>query len=310
MRVLLVGLVVASACYAPTVPAGVTCDPQAPHCPTGQACIAAPGGAVCTNGSGSATDDAPIGPPGDRDGDGVPDGRDNCPDVANPDQHDEDNDGIGDACDGCPPISDPSQPDADGDHVDDACDPHPHTAGDRIELFESFRNGVPSSWTVTGTWTPVADGVSTTVMAGGGASLSPPFVPSANGTVSAGIIPNALSGNLQGIGVVSPASADFTKGAACLLFLPAGTTEHHEGLVDLTTTGVLTSQAYSWSLGLPYILMEQRAGTLSTCTVVALGGGRVGIGTTVAATPASPRIAVGTSSISGQVLWLMYVSSP
>jgi hypothetical protein len=35
----------------------------------------------------------------DRDGDGVPDQRDNCPDTANPDQADLDGDGIGAACD-------------------------------------------------------------------------------------------------------------------------------------------------------------------------------------------------------------------
>ena len=37
-------------------------------------------------------------PPPDRDKDGVPDFRDNCPDVANPDQADIDENGIGDAC--------------------------------------------------------------------------------------------------------------------------------------------------------------------------------------------------------------------
>jgi hypothetical protein len=37
----------------------------------------------------------------DRDGDGVCDADDNCPDVANPDQADGDGDGIGDACDPC-----------------------------------------------------------------------------------------------------------------------------------------------------------------------------------------------------------------
>jgi len=38
----------------------------------------------------------------DADHDGVPDSRDNCPAVANPDQADADDDGVGDACDTCP----------------------------------------------------------------------------------------------------------------------------------------------------------------------------------------------------------------
>lgn len=38
-------------------------------------------------------------PPPDRDKDGVPDFKDNCPDVYNPDQADSDHNGIGDACD-------------------------------------------------------------------------------------------------------------------------------------------------------------------------------------------------------------------
>lgn len=35
----------------------------------------------------------------DADGDGIPDGEDNCPEIENPDQDDIDEDGIGDACD-------------------------------------------------------------------------------------------------------------------------------------------------------------------------------------------------------------------
>lgn len=41
----------------------------------------------------------PVKPPPDRDHDGIPDFRDNCPDVYNPDQADSDHNGIGDACD-------------------------------------------------------------------------------------------------------------------------------------------------------------------------------------------------------------------
>lgn len=45
---------------------------------------------------------------GDRDGDGVVDPSDNCPDVANPGQEDRDGDGVGDACDldSRPPVAD------------------------------------------------------------------------------------------------------------------------------------------------------------------------------------------------------------
>lgn len=44
-------------------------------------------------------------PPPDTDGDGVPDGADNCPNVPNPDQADSDGDGIADACESQPPIA-------------------------------------------------------------------------------------------------------------------------------------------------------------------------------------------------------------
>ncbi len=80
----------------------------------------------------------------DRDGDGIPDDDDNCPDTANPDQADSDGDGRGDACDACPldaandadgdgvcgnvdncPIANPDQADSDGDGRGDACDACP-----------------------------------------------------------------------------------------------------------------------------------------------------------------------------------------
>ncbi|PAM93702.1 hypothetical protein B4N84_15610 [Flavobacterium sp. IR1] len=69
---------------------------------------------------------------GDRDGDGVKDADDKCPDVFNPAQEDVDDDGVGDVCDNCiktpngklqaelPEIG--NQLDTDGDGVGDACD--------------------------------------------------------------------------------------------------------------------------------------------------------------------------------------------
>ena len=56
------------------------------------------------------------------DADGICQGDDNCPHVANPDQADADGDGVGDACDNCPRVSNVGQEDADGDGIGDVCD--------------------------------------------------------------------------------------------------------------------------------------------------------------------------------------------
>ena len=67
-------------------------------------------------------EDARVGPPGDRDDDGVPDATDNCPERANNSQADGDDDGVGDACDNCPEAANANQADSDEDGAGDACD--------------------------------------------------------------------------------------------------------------------------------------------------------------------------------------------
>jgi len=57
----------------------------------------------------------------DRDGDGVLDDLDNCPDDPNDAQADTDADGVGDVCDNCPADANPDQLDSDGDGVGDEC---------------------------------------------------------------------------------------------------------------------------------------------------------------------------------------------
>jgi hypothetical protein len=61
----------------------------------------------------------------DAEGDGVCDGVDNCPLVANSDQADTDADTIGDACDNCVTTANADQLDSDADGIGDVCDSCP-----------------------------------------------------------------------------------------------------------------------------------------------------------------------------------------
>ena len=59
--------------------------------------------------------------PLDADRDGIPDSRDNCPNIPD-DQTNSDHDSRGDACDNCPRVKNEDQADSDADGIGDACD--------------------------------------------------------------------------------------------------------------------------------------------------------------------------------------------
>jgi hypothetical protein len=91
------------------------------------------------------TSGQPIPPPGagDRDGDGIDDAGDNCPQSPNADQTDADGDGIGDACDNCRSTANADQADVDGDGVGDACDNCPVVVN--VDQLDPDGDGVGSA---------------------------------------------------------------------------------------------------------------------------------------------------------------------
>ena len=108
---------------------------------------------------GGVATGAPLSPPSDTDGDGVPDSSDNCPSVYNPDQADTDLDGIGDACDPCPTVPNQILTDSDEDGVPDVCDNCP--AVENPDQLDTDLDGTGDACEVT---TPAPTGLSVTIL--------------------------------------------------------------------------------------------------------------------------------------------------
>lgn len=164
-------VVVLAGCFNPSAQPGAPCG-ENDACPGGLVCVVGtcerPGGVADDAPPGDASiDDPPVdaapdamepdGPPSDLDGDGTANASDNCPSMANADQHDEDADTIGDVCDNCPHIANTNQANVmDNDTVGDVCDPNVTTDGDSIARFLPM-HVAPSMVTTTGAWTQMGD---------------------------------------------------------------------------------------------------------------------------------------------------------
>jgi hypothetical protein len=130
-------VVLAASCYAPSPPAGAPCGPGG-ACPTSLVCSPATHTCERTAIDAAVANDVVV------DFQALPDAR---PDAANCGTHDEDGDGIPDGCDNCPVDKNALQHDGDGDGVGDACDPHPGMK-DRIAYFNSFESNDLTGWAV------------------------------------------------------------------------------------------------------------------------------------------------------------------
>lgn len=267
--------------------------------------------------TGDGSSDAPvdvIGPPGDRDGDTIPDDTDNCPDVPNLDQHDEDSDGLGDACDTCPGDADPSNADGDHDGVGDVCDPNPAQAGERIVMFESFKAGIPTSWiTSAGTWTGAQDSAVLT---------SGPDVVAALLTLDTTTMPHEyvstvvtvdqlLTPTASGVSTAVTLLSDTTSATSiqCRYSLPIGTTQP---LLELETApnGIVLMQAnYAYANGMTDRLTIDRTGTTYGCATRGPDGTATLTGS-MSQPVSPPYIGVRTRTTSATFHWVMLVEGP
>jgi hypothetical protein len=320
MRVLFfLGLV---ACYNPHLLPGAPCSEREP-CPTGQACIAGVcggpegGGVDATPGIDAAAGaDAALGNDAtlsiaDRDGDGVADASDNCPDVANPDQGNEDGDALGDACDPCP--IDTNNADPDGDGVAGICDPHPTTPGDRILVFEGFHRGIPPTWQVDGTAVPSGDGVALTTAVDNHTALVPPIAAMANGTVMTNLVVDATVGGPDAaVTIALPYDPSQDQGIFCELYAPnAGSTSgRYVSLWDSPAQAERAKRNFAWSTATAYQVVLTRSGNNYACSVTASGGQPQTANSSTNSTTSQSKPTIATYGANAHVAWMLVVSSP
>jgi len=251
---------------------------------------------------------------GDRDGDGVADAADNCPDTANPDQHDEDADGLGDLCDPCPPST--NNADGDNDGVGDDCDPNPTTGGDAIAVFEGFGSGIPTSWTKVGTWTAANDDVSVATASGVTAALRRGSVTD-HESVVVGVKVTATAGTgYRHVGVEDELGMATGFSVHCSSMITStGDASPNMPFVQLfeyPADTELGRGAFPTTVDDELVVAETRAGTAFSCDgydfTASTSGHAMATDSTVGAL--APQAGIRVTSASAAFHWFMIVTSP
>jgi hypothetical protein len=302
-------VVLLAGCFSASPPQGVPCDPARDNCPLGQACIATPAGHVCS--SDTPLPDGPSGnegggPDDDSDADGVRDGDDNCPLVANALQENEDGDPRGDACDECPPIASMTVVDGDGDGVGDACDPNPNQPGDAIVLFEGFAQGLPPGWAASGAWS--AAGGDLTVAASGIqlATLVIPVAGSPRQTLRSIVTITDLTSDTGGsIGIVARFDDQGDSGVHCGGGRGANTAGKF-GLIDAGTGSLVQVVDRTFAIGRTYDLALRSEGSKQECSDATAPP----ITVNQAMPPDGAQIGLRARIASARYPWIMLVREP
>jgi hypothetical protein len=314
MRCLLVVLLVAvTGCFNPQPPVGALCAaPEAvERCPSGQHCVAHDGVETCEamGMSADASLDSQDGSAnGDRDGDGVLDSVDNCPDTYNPTQDDEDGDHVGDLCDPCPPST--NNADADGDGVGDACDPNPATPGDQLVAFVGFSSSVPATWTPAGSFSMTGGDAVLDAGNGATATLTTDSPSGAGVEIRAALMVdkiNATGLNLGSMNVIERMQPGTDASIACQLSGLNNGTQEELRIYDGSTSTALATTAHSFANGTEVELRLARSGTSYTCHAT---GPSQQLTKSAAFSPASPRIGVRVHGAKANFHWIMIVQSP
>jgi len=250
----------------------------------------------------------------DSDGDGIADGSDNCPTVANPAQHDHDGDGRGDPCDLCPHIAESTDTDTDGDGVGDACDPRPALAGDVRKAFYGFYDASETQgWLGNTVWT-VANGTLTGGTTTGALSYTYPNVTYQHAFVQTSVHLNQLG---MANGSQSPGAIVYNGDAggtahyyACEAALGQANAKTVNGTAVYPGSSMVGTQPWTGTLaaGTDLMYTDTVANSVHTCTV-SQGTTTVTVTQTAGATSGVVSPSATYANVSYDYLWIVEVGT-